>query len=142
MPCPFCELIPELRAGKQECLAELDESFVILAYDQFYPGYSILVLKDHEEQLVELSAERQARLWRDVARVAGALKRVLNPARINYECLGNMVNHIHWHVVPRYADDQRRHEPIWLRPEAERRGTMTAEQRADVVGRLRRALGS
>src|SRR6185369_14202745 len=133
MPCPFCELIPALREGKEDCLAELEESFVILAHDQFYPGYSILVLKDHHEHLAQLPLERQARLWNDVTRVAGVLTREMKPARINYECLGNLMNHIHWHIVPRYADDTRKHEPIWLRPDTERRGTMSAERRAEIV---------
>lgn len=140
MSCPFCELVPTLRVGQKDCLAELDESFVILAHDQFYPGYSIVVLKDHEEQLAQLPAERQTRLWRDVMRVADAVRQVMNPPRINYECLGNMVNHIHWHLVPRYADDPRKHEPIWLRPEAERRGTMPDERRREIAAQLRRAL--
>ena len=25
--------------------------------------------------------------------------------RINYENLGNQLHHIHWHVIPRYADE-------------------------------------
>lgn len=141
MPCPFCELLPGFRAGEQECIAELDESFVILAHDQFYPGYCILVLKDHEEQLAGLPVERQARLWNDVRRVADALRRVLNPARINYENLGNMVNHIHWHIVPRYADDPRKHEPIWLRPETERRGSMSPARRQEISAQLKQTLG-
>lgn len=139
MRCPFC-VQPDLRAEKPEYIAELEESYVILAHDQFYPGYSILVLKDHQEQLAQLSRERQGRLWNDVTRVAAALQQVVQPARINYECLGNMVNHIHWHVVPRYADDPRKHEPIWLRPEAERRGSMSDERRIELAARLRAAL--
>jgi diadenosine tetraphosphate (Ap4A) HIT family hydrolase len=140
MPCPFCELIPALRAGNDDYIAELDESFVILAHDQFYAGYSILVMKEHQEQLAQLPAERQARLWNDVRRVADAIRRVMNPPRINYECLGNMVNHIHWHIVPRYKDDPRKHEPIWLRPEAERRGSMSAERRIEIAAQLAAAL--
>ncbi len=142
MPCPFCDLIPAIHAGKEECVAELDESVVILAHDQFYAGYCIVVLKDHQEHLAELPSPRQARVWNDVARVASAVSQAMRPARMNYECLGNMVNHIHWHIVPRYADDPRKHEPIWLRPEAERRGNMSAERRGEVAARIRQALAA
>src|SRR5512139_2148598 len=137
MPCPLCELVRGVRDGQQECVAELEASIVILANDQFYPGYCILALKDHEEHLAQLPLQRQERLWSEVVRVAQAIVQVMRPARMNYECLGNMVNHIHWHVIPRYADDPRKHEPIWLRPEAERRGTMSAERRAEIAARLR-----
>ena len=77
-----------------------------------------------------------------LARVAAALQKTVEPARINYACLGNMLRHIHWHVTPRYADDPRKHEPIWLRPEAERRGNMSADRRGEVATRIRQALSA
>jgi diadenosine tetraphosphate (Ap4A) HIT family hydrolase len=129
-----------IRERKQECVAELEETVAILANDQFYPGYCIVALKDHDEHLAQLPPHRQERLWREVARVAQAVVQVMRPARMNYECLGNMVNHIHWHVIPRYVDDPRKHEPIWLRPEAERRGTMSGERRAEIAAQIRGAL--
>jgi diadenosine tetraphosphate (Ap4A) HIT family hydrolase len=43
----------------------------------------------------------------------------LRPRRINYECLGNVVAHVHWHLVPRYEDDPAPTRPIWVRAEAE-----------------------
>jgi diadenosine tetraphosphate (Ap4A) HIT family hydrolase len=36
---------------------------------------------------------------------------VFQPDKINYELLGNMVPHIHWHLVPRFTTD-----PLWPRP--------------------------
>ena len=47
----------------------------------------------------------------EVSRVAKALYDVFQPAKINYELLGNMVAHMHWHLVPRF-----RTEPLWPRP--------------------------
>jgi diadenosine tetraphosphate (Ap4A) HIT family hydrolase len=140
MSCPLCELVQGVRDGPQECVAELDASIVILAHDQFYPGYCIVALKEHAEHLDQLPAPGQERLWSEVLRVAQAVVQTMRPARMNYECLGNMVNHIHWHVIPRYADDPRKHEPIWLRPEAERRGAMPPERRAEIAAQIRDAL--
>jgi diadenosine tetraphosphate (Ap4A) HIT family hydrolase len=140
MPCPLCDVVNAIRRGEQECLAELSESFVILAHDQFYEGYCILVLKEHQEHLARLPVPGQARLWDDVVRVAAALTAELKPARINYENLGNLVAHVHWHVVPRYANDPRAQEPIWVRPADERRGTLSAARRAEIADRMRTAL--
>ena len=43
--------------------------------------------------------------------MAQALYSQFKPDKINYELLGNMVPHIHWHLVPRFATD-----PLWPRP--------------------------
>ena len=39
----------------------------------------------------------------EVSAVAAALNRAFNPTKINYELLGNMVPHMHWHIVPRFT---------------------------------------
>jgi diadenosine tetraphosphate (Ap4A) HIT family hydrolase len=33
---------------------------------------------------------------------------------MNYELLGNLVPHIHWHLVPRLATDPALRSPIWM----------------------------
>jgi diadenosine tetraphosphate (Ap4A) HIT family hydrolase len=33
---------------------------------------------------------------------------------MNYELLGNQVPHIHWHVIPRLANDPAPLKPVWL----------------------------
>jgi diadenosine tetraphosphate (Ap4A) HIT family hydrolase len=47
----------------------------------------------------------------EVSTVAKALHNQFQPEKINYELLGNMVPHIHWHLVPRFS-----HDPLWPRP--------------------------
>jgi diadenosine tetraphosphate (Ap4A) HIT family hydrolase len=37
--------------------------------------------------------------------VEQAVRQVMHPDKINIAALGNMVPHIHWHVIPRYKDD-------------------------------------
>src|SRR5690606_12311995 len=106
MGCLACERISEIVSGVNPYfVAELDESYAVLSDDQPYEGWTILLLKEHCEPLTELPVDRQLRLFKDVARVAGALQREFRPVRINYECMGNQLHHIHWHVIPRYADD-------------------------------------
>jgi diadenosine tetraphosphate (Ap4A) HIT family hydrolase len=77
-----------------------------------------------------------------VSIVAAAIKRELQPARINYECLGNQLHHIHWHVIPRYADDPQPTQPIWLRNPAERCGSLTPEQEKSLITGLSAAIAA
>jgi len=32
---------------------------------------------------------------------------------MNYELLGNQIAHIHWHLIPRRADDPAPRQPVW-----------------------------
>ena len=141
MSCSACDRVARIGDGKNpDFVATLTESHVTLADEQVYRGYCILLLKDHHEHLDELPLDRQQRVWEDVMRVATVLRRELAPVRLNYACLGNLVTHVHWHVIPRYADDPEAQHPIWVRPLAERRISLPAPDRQRLIATLRRAL--
>jgi len=48
-----------------------------------------------------------------VSRLARALADVFDAAKMNYELLGNELPHVHWHLVPRGADDPAPRRPVW-----------------------------
>lgn len=132
--CPLCRLDPAL------VVAELGECRVILGEDQGSPGWCVLVLKDHIEHLAEVPVARQARVFAEVALVAEAIRHVFGPVRINYECLGNVVGHVHWHVIPRHANDPSPRTTVWTWEASLRRGAMGEPERAQLRERLRQAL--
>jgi diadenosine tetraphosphate (Ap4A) HIT family hydrolase len=45
--------------------------------------------------------------------VEDAQRAVLNPLKINLASFGNMTPHLHWHVIPRWADDAHFPQPVW-----------------------------
>ncbi len=115
-PCPMCcrwESDAELR------IAELDHSYVILNRDQFFPGYTLLFSKTHVTELFHLDRRVRGELMEEVSRTAKALFDVFRPDKINYELLGNMVPHMHWHLVPRFASEKVWPRPIWAEPHDE-----------------------
>ena len=106
MACPACARLERIARGADpEFVATLSECQVVLADEQLYRGYCILFLRDHAEHLADLPFDRQQRVWDDVARVAAAVRKTVDPVRLNYACLGNLTTHVHWHVIPRHADD-------------------------------------
>ena len=72
--------------------------------DQFFSGWTVLVLKRHATELFHVSTEERAGMIEEVARVAKVLAGEYRAIKINYELLGSQVPHIHWHLIPRLKD--------------------------------------
>lgn len=63
--------------------------------------------------MTALSAEDRAELLRVVLAVETVVLRELRPHKVNLASLGNVVPHLHWHVIPRWRDDPWFPQPIW-----------------------------
>ena len=114
--CPMCrrwEDDSDLR------IVELKHSYVVLNRDQFFPGYTLLFTRTHVTELFHLEQTVRSELMDEVSRVAQALHAVFQPDKINYELLGNMVPHMHWHLVPRFASEALWPRPIWAEAHTE-----------------------
>ncbi len=81
--------------------------------DQFFPGWTMLVFKDHRTELFQLTQRERGQLMEEVSRVGETLTQVFMVRKINSELLGNQVPHIHWHVVPRLIADPDPLKPVW-----------------------------
>lgn len=142
-PCPACDRVAlSLGAGHPLLIAELGETIAVLHKHQFWEGWVTLLLKDHAEHLGLLPVERQLRIASDVAVAAAAMHRALpGLRRINYECLGNVLPHLHWHLVPRY-DAPRDPQPgatVWVRPPGELEAGVDSADAARLVAALQQA---
>lgn len=139
--CPLCQAVESARRAQHpDFIADLQESVVVLGENQGCRGWCVLLLKEHRDHLADLPAPRQARLFEEVARVAAAVRAVVGPVRINYECLGNQVSHVHWHVIPRHADDPTPRQPVWGWSQGQLRGALTEQSKSDLRDAIRRAL--
>lgn len=138
--CPACARLERARRGEDDLfIARGRESIILLHKFQAYPGWCSVFLADHHEHLADLSRERQARLWEDVMDVANAIRAAFQPRRLNYENLGNVVAHVHWHIIPRYERplDPEPGATVWTRPDAERDVPVSAERAAELIAALR-----
>ena len=114
--CPMC---CRWDADSELQIIELPQSYVILNRDQYFPGYTLLFTKVHATELFHLGQDMRSALMEEVTLVAQALYTVFTPDKINYELLGNMVPHIHWHIVPRFSSEPLWPRPIWADPHEE-----------------------
>ena len=133
--CPMCsrwEKEPDLQ------IIELPHSYVTLNRDQFFPGYTLLFTKDHVTELFHLDSTMRNALMEEVSMVAEALFTIFKPTKINYELLGNMVPHIHWHIVPRFSSEALWPRPIWAEQHKER--FLPSNEQQHCIETIRRAL--
>lgn len=104
--------------------------------DQFFPGWTVLVLAHHATELFHLSRDARSRLIEEVAQVAALLHKEWHAVKINYELLGNQLPHIHWHLIPRLSQDPAPLEPVWRIAHEPVR--LEEDALASVIDRLRR----
>ena len=93
---------------------------VVLVGDHDYPGFCRVILNRHVREMTDLDTATREQLMRVVYAAEQALRQLMQPAKINLASFGNMVAHLHWHVIARFADDKHFPGSIWS--EARRAG--------------------
>jgi diadenosine tetraphosphate (Ap4A) HIT family hydrolase len=136
--CGICAVIDRIKAHNfRDFIAELDSCYVILGDQQYYRGYCVLFAKIHATELYLMPPDTARTLFDEMRLCAEAIAEVVKPWKMNYECLGNSEPHVHWHLLPRYENDELRHVPVWLRPGDERRVPLDDNDRIALVGSIR-----
>jgi diadenosine tetraphosphate (Ap4A) HIT family hydrolase len=131
--CELCE------ADGGEVLFRNGDYRVVLVDDAAYPGFCRVVWHEHVREMTSLTAAQRTAVMDAVWRVETALREVMQPDKINLASFGNMTPHVHWHVIPRFADDAHFPNPVW----GEIRRTASTEAtaaRMRLLPRLREAL--
>ncbi len=107
MSCELCDQDGGLLVWRSDKLR------VIRALDANFPAFYRVVWNAHVAEWTDLPPPDRSHLMQTVAKVETVLREVLHPTKINLASLGNVVPHLHWHVIARFADDSHFPNPIW-----------------------------
>ncbi|HSA60599.1 MAG TPA: HIT family protein [Nitrospiraceae bacterium] len=110
---PACKACQATWPRADHFIADLGLSKAYLHDDQFFPGWTVVVLQRHATELFHLAPTERIQLMEEVNLVARVIAQVYEARKINYELLGNQLPHIHWHIIPRLANDPAPLEPVW-----------------------------
>ena len=113
---------------------------VILADEPRHPGFCRVVWTAHVREMSDLPPADAAQLMATVLTVERVLREQLAPDKINLASLGNVVPHLHWHVIPRWCDDSHFPDPVWAAPRRE--PPARALDRAALLAALHAALAA
>lgn len=101
--CVLCK--DELKPEEGQLIWRGDDARIILVNDPDLPGFCRVIWNRHVAEMTDLTYGEREHLMTLVFAVEEAIRHVMHPDKVNIAALGNMVPHIHWHVIPRYQDD-------------------------------------
>lgn len=106
--CIFCKMV----AGEVP-VTKIYEDEVVLSFLDIGPlsdGHTLVIPKQHFERLHECPAELLGRIGSCLGKIAKAVSAAMNPDGYNVLCnngraAGQLVGHLHFHIIPRNAGD-------------------------------------
>jgi diadenosine tetraphosphate (Ap4A) HIT family hydrolase len=105
--CPLCD------AAGGHVVFQGARFRLVRADEEGFPAFYRVVWTDHVVEFSDLSPGDRALCMEAVARVERVMREHLAPTKINLAALGNMVPHLHWHVIARFDWDSRFPAPVW-----------------------------
>lgn len=113
---------------------------VVRVDDPLYPGFCRVIWQAHVREMTDLPPADRQRLMAVVWAVEAVVRELWRPDKINLASFGNVVPHVHWHVIPRWRDDCHFPQPVWGSPQREgqvpRPGVTDAELTRHLAQRL------
>jgi diadenosine tetraphosphate (Ap4A) HIT family hydrolase len=86
---------------------------VVRAEEPGFPAFYRLVWSDHVREFSDLAPGDRRLCMEAVAQVEETLRARLHPDKVNLAALGNVVPHLHWHVIARFEWDSHFPAAVW-----------------------------
>lgn len=106
--CLFCKIIKgEVSSHK---VYEDKKTYAFLDINPRTEGHTLVIPKKHHKTIMDMPPEETANLFKSVNEVAKAVYRAtdaegLNILQNNKEVAGQVVDHVHVHIIPRTKKD-------------------------------------
>ncbi|MEJ7137259.1 HIT family protein [Amphibiibacter pelophylacis] len=115
MACPLCDVTPVTSQWLR--IWSHDTLHVVRVLDMpLFPAYYRVIWREHATEWSELGPSDRQRCMEVVTVIEQLLREQLSPDKINLASLGNVVPHLHWHVVARFGWDTHFPQSIWSAP--------------------------
>lgn len=106
MNCVLCGDLPT-KFWENDCFSIID------AGDDTFPCFVRVIAKRHVAEMSLLTDKERTMLWSILNIVEKTMLSELHPDKVNYAQFGNMVPHLHWHLIARWKDDTHFPECPW-----------------------------
>lgn len=115
MTCPLCTTDGGL------VVARFDRFRVIRVVDgdeaRRFPAFYRLIWNAHVAEFSDLADTDRHACMDAVTEIERVVRSLLAPTKVNLAALGNVVPHLHWHVIARFDWDSHFPAPVWAAPQ-------------------------
>lgn len=119
-------------------LGHLSVSRVFIFKEQTYHGRCLVSYDGHVDDLNLLSDDERNAFMADVARVTRAMQAIFNPDKINYGAYADTLEHLHFHLIPKYKGGPDFGGVFQMNPQ---KVYLSEEEYAEMAGKLKKELG-
>lgn len=103
MICEFCENTPG--DGLRYKIKDYKFWSVYLWEHPYHLGRCFIRLRRHAEDFFDINEDEKKELFEIAQNLRDAIKNSFGAEMMNYASLGNIVQHVHLHVIPRYSKE-------------------------------------
>lgn len=104
--CVFCKILKgEVSSTK---IYEDDKTYVFLDANPVTNGHSLVIPKKHYETMDEMDEESASAVIKTTQKIGSAMLKFnegYNVNQNNKSAAGQLVPHVHYHIIPRYKGD-------------------------------------
>ncbi len=86
---------------------------LVRAEEALHPAFYRLVWDAHVPEFSDLTPLQRATCSDALALIEQGMRDALRPDKMNLASLGNVVPHLHWHLIARWRDDPHWPQPVW-----------------------------
>ncbi len=109
MECIFCKIVAGELPSKK--IYEDEDTLAFMDINPANPGHALVIPKKHYENIFDIDEQTLKQIISVTKKVAERINEKLKPEGLNIlqnngKRAGQLVNHIHVHIIPRFADDK------------------------------------
>lgn len=126
--CVFCE-------GEGGQTLWRDARCRVVLTDEPFAAFCRVIWNDHVREMTDLAEADREHVMRVCFAVESALRAHLAPVKMNLASLGNQTPHLHWHLIPRFADDSHFPGSVWAAKQRDAAPRALPDDFAEALGR-------
>ena len=113
------------------CLVRTKQYRIVAPREPEFLGLIRVIWNEHVVEMTDLEISPRNDFMRAVYFVEESVRQMMNPDKINLASLGNVVPHLHWHIIPRWLDDSYFPLPIWGQRQREISAEKVSQRQSD-----------
>ena len=98
--CPLCQAQHETVLWQDARLR-----IIHVPHEPGLPAYFRVIWQHHVPEMTDLEEGDRHHLWQVLTQVEQGMRLHFQPAKINLAAFGNLVPHLHWHLIGRWPSD-------------------------------------